>query len=471
MNYKLLAASASHLIVKRFLGPFRSRRKWLNKTQWLSADELSDIQFKLLKQTIQYANRNVPYYRKQMKKQGFLSEDIRSLADIRSFPILTKRDVINAGDTILSQNFPKFLLRHAHTGGTTGAPLSVYRSLFSIGNEHAFVRRQWDWAQIGFKDRCAYLRGSIIKESNLRNRRLYTYDPIMKELHLSSYHLTPEMVPIYIEAMKKHKVAALVGYPSAISFFARVCLARNRSLSLKSVLTSSEALTMSMREEISKAFACPVYDFYGGAERVCYIFTCEHGCYHIQPEYGYTELIPVNGPEDNTCRIVSTGFWNTPMPLIRYDTGDLVVKGSGPCRCGRAFPVIESVTGREGDVIKTPSGEELGVTIMIHLLYVICGAANILETQFIQDAPDHITVEYVPDEKFCADDFCTAQRKFIGYLANDITIDFKRVKAVQRTSSGKIRPVISLMPITTEENDFPVLTGKAEVCESKEGIT
>ena len=131
------------------------------------------------------------------------------------------------------------------------------------------------------------------------------------------------------------------------------------------------------------------------------------------------------------------------MPLIRYDIGDVVIKGSGSCRCRRKFPLIKSVIGREGDIIKTPSGEEYGVTIMIHLLYVVCGAKNILETQFIQDEPDHITVEYVPDEKFSNNEFCKAQKQFVEHMPKVLKIDFKQVKAVQRTSSGKVRPVVS----------------------------
>ena len=445
MNTKIVFQGMQNLLVRRYMGPFWYRRQWLNKTQWMSKEELSDLQFNLLKRIVRYAERHVPYYQQLMKNRGFSSEDIRSLEDITLFPVLTKRDVINAGDTILSRTLPKFLLRHTHTGGTTGVPLNIYRSLFSIGNEHAFVRRQWDWGGIGFKDRCAYLRGRTLPESETKDNCHYCYDPIMKELHLSSYHLTPTQVLIYLDAMKKYRISALAGYPSAISYMAKICLSRKQSFSLKAVFTSSEALTASMREEITQAFSCPVFDYYGASERVCYVFTCEHRSYHIQPEYGYTELIPMDTSDTNRCRVVSTGFWTTAMPLIRYDTGDVVVKGSGPCLCKRDFPVIKSVTGREGDVIKTPSGEEFGVTIMIHLLYVVCGASNIIETQFIQDAPDHITVEYVPDNKFSQDDFCKAQQQFVENMPKDVKIDFKQVEAVKRSSSGKIRPVVSIL--------------------------
>ncbi|MBE0535423.1 MAG: phenylacetate--CoA ligase family protein [Phycisphaerae bacterium] len=458
--HRICTAPVSHFIAKRLVSPFWLRKRWLNKTQWMSADELSDLQFTLLKRMIRYAERNVPYYRELMKNGGFSSEDMCSLADINVFPILTKKDVLKAGNDLLSQAFPKALLRRERTGGTTGTPLSVYRNYCSIGNEHAFVRRQWDWARVHVKDRCAYLRARIIAEPDAPKQKMCRYDPLLRELHLSTYHLKPDTVPEYIDIMKRYRIAALAGYPSAVSLLARVCLARRLSCPLKAVLTSSEALTAPAREEISNAFACPVYDFYGSVERVCYIFTCEHGRYHMQPEYGYTELIPVNGSEDDRCRVVSTGFWNKAMPLIRYDTGDLVIKGNGPCPCGRAFPVIRAVVGREGDIIKAPSGEEFGATLMITLLHVACRASNILETQFIQDAPGHLTVAYVPGENFSADAFRAARTKFAAHLPKDINVDFERVHAISRTLRGKMRPVISLLPTETMQNDVPDLTSR-----------
>jgi phenylacetate-CoA ligase len=445
MNNKFLSAPTVHFVAKRLVSHFWIRRRWLAQTQWLSADCLSDLQLDLLKKTVRYAEHNVPYYQKLMKSCGFSSRDIRSLEDIRLFPILTKKDIIDARRDMVSRAFARSLLRRECTGGTTGTPLCVYRNYASIGNEHAFVRRQWDWAGLGFGDRCAYLRGRIIVGANADSPPLYRYDAPMKELQLSTYHLSLQTAPAYIDAMKKYRVSALAGYPSAVSLFARICLARNLSYPLKAVLTSSETLTACMRAEISKAFECRVFDFYGSVERVCYIFTCEHGCYHVQPEYGLTELIPVDNAVSGQCRVVSTGFWNKAMPLIRYDTGDLVVKGEEPCACRRAFPTIATIIGREGDVVKIPSGKEFGATLLITLLYVACGASNILESQFIQDAPDHLTVEYVPAAAFSPEDFLAARKKFMEHMSHDMVVDFRQVKAVRRTMRGKIRPVINLV--------------------------
>ncbi len=403
---------------------------------------MDKLQLKLLKRLITHSYNTVPYYRKLMDQHHIKSEGIKRLEDIKQFPILTKNDVLLAGDSIVSTMYPRWLLAKAFTGGTTGTPLMLHRNIFSIGNEHAFVRRQWDWAGIGLSDKCAFLTGRLIVPPDKQDGQLFAYDPFMKELILSTYHLSQKTAQDYALLMKQYKVKAIVGYPSAVYFLARTCLDSGIEVKLKSALTSSEVLTESMRQTIEKAFGCKVFDFYGGAERVCYIHTCEHGCYHIIPEYGLTELVPIDDTIGDKCKIISTGFWNLAMPLIRYDIGDVVVMSNNNCTCGRAFQVIKSVIGREADTIKTPSGRKFGPAILTHVLY---GTAHIAESQIIQDKLDHITVEYVPSEKFSTKDLKDFEGLIAQHLPSELSVEFKQVKAVQRTSSGKIRPVVSLM--------------------------
>ena len=440
MGIRAIALGAATLLVKRYTGPFWIRRKWLKSTEWLSNQELKKIQLKLLKKLICHCYYSVPYYRRWMDQLGISVESIKSLEDIRQFPILTKQDVLQAGKSIVSTKYPTWLMRTAYTGGTTGTPMLLRRSLFSIENEHAFVRRQWDWAKIGFGDRCAYLTGRLVVKPDRENGKLYAYDPIMRELILSTYHLSPKSAKGFAMVMKKYKVKAVVGYPSAVHLLARTCLDAGIEIELQSALTSSETLTESMRKNIAEAFRCRVFDFYGSAERVCYIFTCERGSYHVIPEYGLTELIPVDNSGDGRCRVVSTGFWNMAMPFIRYEMGDIVVKSNDRCSCGRAYQTIKSISGRECDVIKTPSGREFGAAILTHLLY---GTNNILESQIVQDALDHIIIEYVPSKQFSKEDLVNFKQLITHHLPSELRVDIRQVEAVKRTCDGKIKPVVS----------------------------
>ena len=221
-------------------------------------------------------------------------------------------------------------------------------------------------------------------------------------------------------------------------------MANGKILELKAALTTSELLTGFMRETITKAFGCKVFDFYGSAERVCYIHSCEYGSYHLIPEYGLTELTAA-ADSPGKYKVIATGFWNSAMPLIRYDTGDIVTMAEGTCKCGRDFQTIESIDGREGDVIRTPSGRQLGVTLMIQILYVICGTKNIIESQIVQDEIDHLTIKYLPGDGFSKkdlEDFKVLLRK---YLPGELKFDFIKVEAIEKTTSGKIRPLVSLI--------------------------
>ncbi len=439
MNLKIAANGALSLITRRYAGPFWVRRRQLSRTQWLDRQGLDELQLKLLRKLLRHCYATIPYYRHRMDDLGLKAESVERLEDVNVLPILTKQDVLDAGAEMVSSKYPKRLRHTAHTGGTTGTPLALERDLFSIGNEHAFVRRQYDWAGIRMSDRCAYLTGRLVAEPD-QTDHLYAYDPFMKELVLSTYHLSCQTARDYAQVMQAYKVKALVGYPSAVHLLAQVCRDSGPRLRLSAVLTSSEVLTDSMRETIEAAFGCRVFDFYGNAERVCYIHMCEAGSYHIIPEYGLTELVPVDDGGTNRCRIVATGFWSLAMPLIRYDPGDIVVKANRSCTCGRAFPVVEQIVGRQTDGIATPSGRRFGAAILTHLLY---GTRNIVESQIIQDALDHVTIEYVPDRGFSDDDLHAFRGLIDKHLPTELTVEFKKVDAVERTTSGKVRPVVS----------------------------
>lgn len=427
-------------IVKRHLGPYRKTRQWLEKTQWLSSEELETIQLKLLRRMVKHAYETTPYYTELMDSLGIKPSAIKSLDDIQKFPVMNKQDMKAAGDKLLSRKFSRRFLNTAHTGGTSGLPVPVRRDIQSIGNEHAFVRRQFDWAGYEIHMRCGYLEGRRVTTFDDNDRRLYVYDAGMKELTLSTFHLTADIVPYYCDVMKKHDTQILIGYPSAVFVMAKVCLERQIQLPLKSVLTTSETLELSQKQIIEKAFNCSVYDYYGSAERVCYIHTCEKGTYHIVPEYGLTELFPADEPHSGMHHIVATGFWNMTMPLIRYDIGDLVLKGNVACDCGRQFPTVEKIAGRDSNVIITPTGRVMGASaiecILAKALYGIYDMP-VLAGRVVQESNDLIVLEYVPTEKFSAEDKNTMLKILRKEVPPEIRVDVRSSRQINRTHNGK----------------------------------
>lgn len=426
-------------ILKRHFGPFAKRRRWLEETQYYDAERLRALQLELLQYLIRHAYETVPFYRRYMQEQGFGPEDIRSLEDIRRFPILTKADLKREGEALVSTRFSPRRMRTVHTGGTTGATLPIRRDLRSIQNEHAFLRRQFDWASVRLGDRVAYLTWRRVAAPN-EHQRLYAYDAAWKELHLSTIHLSEATIEPYVQTMRRYRITALNAYPSAAFFLAKGLLERGQTLPLKAVLTTSETLSPQQREVIEKAFACRVFDYYGSAERVCAIQTCEHGSYHIIPEYGLTELLEADGPNEGCRRIVATGFWNLAMPLIRYDIGDLVKPRDGTCPCGRAFPMVERIVGREGTFIQTPSGRVLGAMAIEYILArVLYSMYNfpILEGQIVQEGDNQLVLEYVAMNTFTEDHERQLQVLLREEVPSEMEVSIRRVERMRQSVSGK----------------------------------
>jgi phenylacetate-CoA ligase len=85
--------------------------------------------------------------------------------------------------------------------------------------------------------------------------------------------------------------------------------------------------------------------------------------------YGRVELLP--SADDpilggrRYVRIISTGFWNSAMPLIRYDTGDrAIVPAEANERDLEAISLgllpFFGISGRDDDYILAPTGLKIG---------------------------------------------------------------------------------------------------------------
>ena len=70
------------------------------KTQWFTVEEMREYQLNKFKKLIYHCYKNVPYYTEIMDSIGLSPADIKSIDDIKRFPLLTKE--------IIKQNYEKF---------------------------------------------------------------------------------------------------------------------------------------------------------------------------------------------------------------------------------------------------------------------------------------------------------------------------------------------------------------------------
>jgi len=107
-----------------------TRRAWelarLWRCRFLDTEELSARQLRKLQRLVRRAYEEVPFYRALYRGVGFQPGDLRTLDDLRRLPVVTKKQLRQAGEeSIISRRFDR---RHRvvfYTSGTTGEPFKV----------------------------------------------------------------------------------------------------------------------------------------------------------------------------------------------------------------------------------------------------------------------------------------------------------------------------------------------------------
>jgi phenylacetate-CoA ligase len=184
-----------------------------------------------------------------------------------------------------------------------------------------------------------------------------------------------------------------------------------------------------------------VFDHYGGAEMAALITQCEHGSYHVNPEFGIVEILRNGQPVSvgELGEIVATGFINPIMPLIRYRTGDMATLAASGCECRReGFPVIERIEGRMDDYIVTPEGYMVG-----RLDPIFKSVDSILETRLVQDEPDHVRIELVAGSSYSSDQGNVLVEELRKRVGPTMRMDVHLVPSIPRTAGGKLRMVVN----------------------------
>lgn len=321
------------------------------------------------------------------------------------------------------------------TSGTSGTPLSLVQSLGAVIREEAFIQRQLRWTGWRPGQRRAWIRGDIVCAARPPDGRYWCRDYAGRMLLMSSYHLSEATMGAYIDALEAYEPVVLHAYPSSVAALAAWIEANRRHYrgrALRAVLTSSETLDPAVREQVERAFRVPVFDWYGQAERVVAIGTCEAGSYHVLTDYGGVELLE---GEDGMCELVGTTLNNPAMPLQRYRTGDRIVPGTGAaCRCGRVFPTVQAVIGRQERIVTLPDGRMLA-----RLDRVFQGHdGHLIEGQVLYANDGSFRLRVVVTRDFTVRDEAELVRAFLLRVPG-VRVVVERVSAIARGPNGKFQ--------------------------------
>jgi len=415
---------------RRFLAEYQERAFW-------TPAAISSFRDARLAAFVRHAGETSPYYREYFRKAGIRPEQIRRLEDLAALPVLRKSDVQESTERFASEAARDSV--PCHTSGSTGAGLHFPATRDSQREHWACWWRYRAWHGIGLNTQCLILAGRSIVAPGQRTPPFWRRNRPMRQRLFSGYHLSTETAGDYLRAMRDSGAPWLHGYPSMVALLAGYALELGEHLKLQWVTLGAENVTPGQAAVIEEAFGVRPRAHYSLAEGVANISECPEGGLHVDEDFAAVEFLPVDG---SICRIIGVNLSNPAFPLLRYDTGDLAVLSESRCACGRPGRVVERIDGRQEDFVVTRSGVRLG-----RMDHIFKDMTRIRAAQLRQDLSGFLEVWVVRGKDYNDADEARLRAEIEKRTADDLDYNIRYVEDIPRTSAGKLRFVVSSVPV------------------------
>ena len=422
-------------------------RRQMEASQWWPAERIAALQVDRLKTFLTDIGTHVPYYRELFATGGFDPQTITSTADLQALPFLTKAIIKQNSDALRAADAQG--LARFNTGGSSGEPLIFFIGTERVTHDVAAKWRATRWWDVDIGDPEIVVWGSPI-ELGTQDRVRFLRDKLMRTELLPAFEMSDSRVEAFIARIREMRPKMVFGYPSAISHIAGYAEKKGirlDDLGVKVVFVTSERLYDHQREVISRSFACPVANGYGGRDAGFIAHACPSGSMHITAEDIIVEIVDAAGkvlPYGQSGEIVVTHLATRDYPFVRYRTGDVGVLSDHACPCGRGLPVLSEIQGRSTDFVIAADGTVMHGLALIYVLRDIPGVASF---KIVQETTQLTTVFVEPGKLFESDDIGRIEAGLKRRLGDSVTIDVKVVDVVPAEASGKFRYVISRVAV------------------------
>ena len=419
------------------------------KNLTLSRDELVELQWKKLKDLFTHAFFNCSLYAEKYKKAGINPEDIRNFDDFQRVPVITKKEIRENLDRMVTNGIDRSLLEKVHTGGTTGIPLKIYRDRRKSDFMQALYLRTIRFWGCDIGSKTVWVWG-LPKE--LEQSYDFRYQAVFHKFFknvtwFNAFDMTNENMEKFLKFLNKFRPRLIIGYVSALCEYAKFLKENNFKIwSPKAIWITAEPSELFQRKVIEDAFGAKTYNQYGLSEILHIATECsERNGLHIHADSRYLEIIDTNNkplPCGEIGNIVVTDLENRVMPLIRYKNDDLGSLKKRLCKCGCNYPLINDIRGRIYDMITLKNGKKIYGHIFSRILFNY--KEQIEQFQVHQISLNNIIVRIVPGR---LKDFSKLRNEilmsFQRYTKNLIDYSFESVDQIHKEKSGKLRYVKS----------------------------
>lgn len=331
-----------------------------------SVEQLHNFNWKKRLYILKFAYENSPYYEALYKAAGLEPGDIKSEADWEKIPMLTREALRESFDTIQVRR-PEGSFQMYTTGGSTGEPSKVLKD--DRFSSTALNWRALAWANVSPGDNSAVIMRSHHENWKARFRHFLAHWP-SAHFMLDAGTMTENKIDEFLRKWRRYRPIFISSYVGGIHQLAVHCLEHRIDLPPpEAIFTTAAPLPLPIRQDIVRAFKCPVYDNYVATEAHPMANQCRHlaenndVALHVHSDYRHLEFVDVDGHAVSLGKfgdVLVTDLGDQVFPIIRYRIGDRGRWLDRKCLCGRPYPLMDAVHGRSFDFIYLENGRLAG---------------------------------------------------------------------------------------------------------------
>ncbi|MDO4727460.1 MAG: AMP-binding protein [Bacteroidota bacterium] len=331
----------------------------ISKLQYADKQEIKLYQEQKFKELLQYLNTHSSFYKSWFEQHHIDVCSIQSLDNLTLIPPVTKKNLQEQNQDFYCVDTER-IVEYATTSGTLGNPVN-------------FVLSDSDLERLAYNEAVSLSTTGITAADKVQ--LMTTMDRCflaglayylgLRKLGAGVVRVGASIPQLQWDMILKNKPDYLIAVPSFIVKmidYAEEHHIDYKNIHLKGIICIGEAIRNmdfspnTLHQRIAQQWNVPLYSTYASTEMSTAFTECQyHQGGHQIPELIYIEVLDTeNKPVEDGCvgELTITTFGVEAMPLLRFKTGDMLVKYSQPCSCGRNSDRISAVLGRKEQMIK-----------------------------------------------------------------------------------------------------------------------
>ncbi|KQC07031.1 MAG: hypothetical protein APR62_07125 [Smithella sp. SDB] len=364
----------------------------------------------------------------------------KNYSSINDFPVIKKSLVKEKYDQFISKDYKDRKLYKIQTSGSTGERFTML--LDKHKRKRVIAELIYFLEQCGFKlgYRHVYSRGWMSENRKTRLEQI-THNTIMFDCSSLS---DESLHQLYRLLRKDRRIKCLTGYATSLAAIAHYFDKQGYTpdmFHVEVVISGAERLEPSAKALLKKVFGCVVVSRYANNENGFLAQQTNDGdTFILNTAHYFFETLKLESDEPaplgEPARLVLTDLYNYAMPLIRYDTEDIVIMGTLEDDNQKKY-VLTELSGRKADMIYGTQGRKISP----HFVALTFRRYDKLpQYQLIQYSLKHFILKLEGVRGIYEDeDFQDRIRELVG---RDAVVEIEHVEKIHRLSSGKLRKIV-----------------------------